>query len=157
MKDHIEKTLIIIKPDAIQRSLVGEIIKRFEQKGLKIVAMKMVHLSDAIIEEHYSHLKEKPFFPGIKKYIQSAPVIIMALSGFSIVNAIRTIVGPTHGAEAAGGTIRGDFSMSKQANVLHASDSVEAAEKEIARFFGAHEILDYDKLGEQVVYSDILE
>jgi len=152
-----ERSLIIIKPDAIQRSLVGDIIKRFEQKGLKIIGMKMMHLSDALIEEHYAHIADKPFFPGIKKFIQSAPAIVMALSGINTVDAVRTIVGPTKGFEAAGGTIRGDFSMSVQSNCVHASDSVENAKQEVARFFKPEEILDYDKLGESVVYADSFE
>lgn len=152
-----ERSLIIIKPDAIQRNLVGTIIDRFEKKGLKIVGMKMAYLSDVVIEEHYAHIADKPFFPGIKKYIKSAPVVIMALSGINTVNAVRTIVGPTKGFEAPGGTIRGDLSMSGQSNVVHASDSVENGEIEIKRFFKDDEILDYEKLGEQVVYSDLFE
>jgi nucleoside-diphosphate kinase len=151
-----ERSLIIIKPDAIQRSLVGEIIKRFEQKGLKIVAMKMMHVSDVMVEEHYSHIKDKPFFPTVKKYITSAPVVVIALSGYRTVDAVRTIVGPTKGFEAAGGTIRGDLTMSGQANVVHASDSVENAEIEVKRFFKDEEILDYSKLGEEVIYSDLV-
>jgi nucleoside-diphosphate kinase len=102
-------------------------------------------------------LIDKPFFPGIKKYIKSAPVIVIALAGYGIVDAIRTIVGPTKGYEAAAGTIRGDFTMSKQSNVLHASDSVENAVAEVKRFFKEDELLDYEKLGEQIVYSDLFE
>lgn len=152
-----EQSLIIIKPDAIQRNLVGEIIHRFERKGLKIIGMKMMHLNDVLLEEHYGHLKEKPFFPGIKKYITSAPVITMAVSGVNAVSAIRTIVGSTKAFEADGGTIRGDFAMSTQANVVHASDSVENGQAEIKRFFKDEEILNYEKLGETVVYSDLFE
>lgn len=152
-----EQSLIIIKPDAIQRNLVGTIIGRFEQKGLKIIGMKMMHLNDALLAEHYSHIADKPFFPRIQKFMKSAPVIIVALSGNGAVAAIRTIVGPTKAAETAGGTIRGDLAMSMQSNVVHASDSVENGALEIARFFKADEILEYKKLGEEVVYSDLFE
>ncbi|MEI8224199.1 MAG: nucleoside-diphosphate kinase [bacterium] len=152
-----EKSLIIIKPDAIQRNLVGTIISRFEQKGLKIIGTKMMHLTDVLLKEHYAHIADKPFFPRIQKFMKSAPVIVLALSGAGAVAAIRTIVGPTKSFEAAGGTIRGDLAMSMQSNVVHASDSVEAGEAEIARFFSEGEILDYQKLGEEVVYSDLFE
>ncbi len=152
-----EKSLIIIKPDAIQRNLVGEIINRFERKGLKIIGMKMMHLTDVLLTEHYAHIADKPFFPRIQKFMKSAPVIVMALSGSGAVSAIRTIVGPTKAFDAAGGTIRGDLAMSMQSNVVHASDSVENGEIEIARFFKPEEILEYKKLGEEVVYSDLFE
>jgi nucleoside-diphosphate kinase len=152
-----EQSLIIIKPDAIQRNLVGEIIKRFEQKGLKIIGMKMMHLTDVLLAEHYAHIADKPFFPHIQKFMKSAPVIVVALSGAGAVAAIRTIVGPTKAFEAAGGTIRGDLAMSMQSNVVHASDSVENGRDEIARFFKQEEILEYQKLGEEIVYSDLFE
>lgn len=152
-----EQSLIIIKPDAIQRNLVGEIIGRFERKGLKIIAMKMMHLNDVLLAEHYSHIADKPFFPRIQKFMKSAPVIVMALSGAGAVAAIRTIVGPTKAFEAAAGTIRGDLAMSMQSNVVHASDSIENGVIEIKRFFKDDEILNYEKLGETVVYSDLFE
>ena len=151
-----EKTLIIIKPDAVQRSLVGEVVTRFEKKGLQIVAMKMMHASDALIEEHYSHLVDKPFFPQIKKFMKSAPVVVMVLSGINAIAAVRTIVGPTRSYEASAGTIRGDLSMSMQSNVVHASDSPEAAVAEIARFFKNDELVHYVKNDEMFVYSDEL-
>jgi nucleoside-diphosphate kinase len=152
-----EKSLIIIKPDAIQRNLVGTIVSRFEQKGLKIIGMKMIHLTDVHLNEHYAHIADKPFFPGIQKFMKSAPVIVVAFSGAGAVAAIRTIVGPTKAFEAPAGTIRGDLAMSMQSNVVHASDSVENGEAEVARFFKKEEILDYQKLGEEVVYSDLFE
>lgn len=151
-----EKSLIIIKPDAIQRSLVGAIIQRFENKGLVIVGMKMMYLKDAVLTDHYKHIADKPFFPRIQKFMQSAPVIIMAVTGINCVSAIRTIVGPTKGFEAAGGTIRGDYSMSIQANVVHASESVEAANEEIKRFFDDSEIVEYEKVDTKFVFSDDL-
>ena len=152
-----EQSLIIIKPDAIQRNLVGEIIGRFERKGLRIIGMKMMHLNDALLTEHYAHIADKPFFPRIQKFMKSAPVVVMGLSGVGAVAAIRTIVGPTKAFEAAAGTVRGDLAISMQSNVVHASDSVENGQAEIARFFKPEEILDYKKLGEEVVYSDLFE
>ncbi len=155
--ENLEQSLIIIKPDAIQRNLIGEIVGRFERKGLKIIGMKMMHLTDVLLAEHYAHIADKPFFPRIQKFMKSAPVIVMALSGAGAVAAIRTIVGPTKAFEAAAGTIRGDLAMSMQSNVVHASDSVENGLAEIARFFKPEEILDYEKVGEMVVYSDLFE
>lgn len=152
-----EKSLIIIKPDAIQRNLVGNIITRFEQKGLKIIGLKMMHLNDVLLNEHYAHIADKPFFPRIQKFMKSAPVIVIALSGVGIVSALRIIVGPTKAFEADAGTIRGDLAMSTQSNVVHASDSVENGELEVSRFFKPEEILGYTKLGEEVVYSDLFE
>ncbi len=151
-----ERSLIIIKPDAIQRSIVGEIVTRFERKGLKIIGMKMMHLQDALIDEHYSHIKDKPFYPGTRKFMKSAPVIVMAIAGIGAVNAVRIIVGPTKGYEADAGSIRGDYSMSTQSNVVHASDSIENAAIEIDRFFAKEEILDYDKLGLEYIFAEYL-
>ncbi len=151
-----EKSLIIIKPDAIQRNLVGEIIARFERKGLKIVGIKMLRAEDTLLEEHYSHIADKPFFGGIKKFMQHSPVIAMAVEGFGAVDAIRIIVGPTKGFEADAGSIRGDFTMSIQSNVVHASDSVENGISEVKRFFKEDEIFVYPKLDEIMIFSDNL-
>lgn len=140
-----EKTLIILKPDTIQRGLVGEIVSRFERKGLKIVGMKMIQLEDVLLEAHYAHIKDKPFFAGIKNFMKASPVIVMALSGIEAVNATRLIVGPTKAYEAAAGTIRGDFSLSVQSNIVHASDSIENGVAEVARFFSPDEIFDYKR------------
>ncbi len=149
-----ERTLILLKPDALQRSLLGEIIHRFERKGLRIIGLKMLHMTDLLVEEHYGHLKDKPFFAGIKSYIKSAPIVAIAISGIGAINAVRVIVGPTKGYEAPAGTIRGDFSMSMQANLVHASDSQETAGKEIKRFFKDEELFDYKKIDFETVYSD---
>ena len=135
-----EKTLIIIKPDALQRNLLGEIISRFEKKGLKVMAMKMVQLEDALLAEHYSHHKDKPFFQSLKNFMKSSPVIVVVLSGIRALEAVRLIVGPTKGYQADAGSIRGDLSISGQANMVHASDSLESAEAEIKRFFKPEEI-----------------
>ncbi len=140
-----ERTLIIVKPDGLQRNLVGEIIHRFERKGLKIIGMKMMKLHDAVIDEHYAHHKEKPFFPTVKNFMKSAPVITMALSGINAISAVRLLVGPTKGHEADAGSIRGDFSISGQSNIVHASDSKESAEAEIKRFFKEEEIFEYKR------------
>jgi len=149
-----EKTLIIMKPDAIQRSLFGEILQRFERKGLKIIGVKMTKISDVLIEEHYSHLTEKPFFNTLKSYMQSSPVVLIALAGVNAISATRLIVGPTKGYEADAGSIRGDYSLSGQSNLVHASDSPESAEKEIKRFFEESELFDYQKPDYKLIYSE---
>ena len=149
-----EKTLIIVKPDSIQRSLVGEIIGRFERKGLKIIGAKMVRISDLLLEEHYSHHKDKPFFRSLKEYMQSSPVILMVLSGINAVSATRLIVGPTRGYEADAGSIRGDLSLNAQSNLVHASESPEAGETEVKRFFSEDELFDYEKSDFRYIYAD---
>lgn len=149
-----EKTLIIIKPDALNRSLVGEIINRFERKGLKIVAIKMTQLSSEILKDHYSHLADKPFFPGIEKFMSSWPVIILVLEGLEAVDSVRLITGETMGRKADAGTIRGDLAMSVQANIVHASDSVENAQSEIKRFFSESEIFDWKRADMGFVYAE---
>lgn len=151
-----ERSLIIIKPDAIQRSIVGEIVTRFERKGLKIIGMKMMHLGDVLVEDHYSHIKDKPFFPRIKKFMTSSPVVVMVVAGLKAIDSIRIIVGPTKSYEASAGTIRGDYALSMQSNVVHASDSKENAEIEIKRFFRDEELVDYDKVDTQFIFSDDL-
>lgn len=150
----MERTFIIIKPDAVQRSLLGEIIGRFERKGLKIIGLKMMQLEDSILEEHYSHLADKPFFGTIRDFMKSTPVVGVVLEGVDAVNAVRLIVGPTKGREADAGSIRGDLSMSIQTNVVHASDSLENAKAEISRFFKDEEIFSYKKVDLNFVYSE---
>ncbi|HEY4715384.1 MAG TPA: nucleoside-diphosphate kinase [Candidatus Paceibacterota bacterium] len=149
-----EQSLIILKPDCLQRNLLGEIIHRFERKGLKVIGLKMIRLEDVILEEHYGHLKDKPFFGDIKKFMKSSPVVVLALAGVNAISAIRVVVGPTKGYEATAGTIRGDFSMSGQSNIVHASDSRESAEAEIKRFFQKDELFDYPKIDTAFIYSD---
>jgi len=153
-KKRQERTLVIIKPDALNRSLVGEIIHRFERKGLKIVGLKMMQLDNSILTEHYSHLADKPFFPRIAKFMSAWPVIVMALEGMEAVNSVRLLAGETLGRKADAGTIRGDFSMSIQANVVHASDSTENARIEINRFFKEEELFDWDQLDLQAIYAE---
>lgn len=149
-----ERTLILIKPDGIQRGLVGKIVERFERKGLKLVAMKMMSLDEAVLREHYAHIADKPFFPGVSNFMQSSPVVAMCVEGLQVVDAVRKITGITKAREAEAGSIRGDFAMSVSCNVIHASDSVESAEAEVKRFFKPDEIFSYDK-GEYLhVYGD---
>jgi len=149
-----EKSLIIIKPDAVQRNLIGEIISRIERKGLKIVGLKMMSISDTLLEEHYAHIKDKPFFPGIRDFMKSCPVIVMAVEGINAVSSIRLLVGPTKAWEANAGTIRGDFSLSTQSNIVHASDGVENGEIEVARFFESVELFSYQKIDTDFIYAE---
>src|SRR5881396_2812692 len=138
----MERTLILIKPDAIQRALIGKIITRFEEKGLKLAGIKLLKLTDALLNEHYSHLADKPFFGGTKRFMQLTPVIAICLEGLDCVETTRRLCGITKAREAAPGTIRGDWAMSVQANLVHASDSLETAKAEVARFFEAAELFD---------------
>ena len=150
----MEKTLILIKPDAIQRGLIGNIITRFEQKGLKLVGMKFLKLSDSLLNEHYSHLADKPFFSGIRRFMQLTPVIAICLEGLDCVDTARALCGITKSREAAPGTIRGDWAMSIQANLVHASDSIETAGKEVARFFDPSELFEYQSALTSTIYSE---
>ncbi len=150
----MERTLIIIKPDALNRALVGEVVSRFERKGIKVVGIKMTHLSDKILEEHYAHLVAKPFFRSIKEFMKRAPSIVMVLEGRKVVDVVRVMAGVTEGTQAQPGTIRGDFSLSIQNTIIHASDSSEAAEKEIKRFFREGEIFEYQRVDSEMIYSE---
>lgn len=142
----MERTLVLLKPCTIQRGLVGEVIKRFEQKGLRMVGIKMMQLDDAILSEHYAHLVDRPFFPGLKRSMSVTPVIALCYEGVGVVDVVRQMAGATNGRKALPGTIRGDFSMSGQQNIVHASDSVENAAIEIKRFFRDEELFDYDRV-----------
>jgi nucleoside-diphosphate kinase len=149
-----EKTLLLIKPDAIQRGLIGDIIGRFERKGLKVAGMKMMRLDEAILREHYSHIADKPFFPGVSKFMSSSPVIALCLEGLEVVKAVRILCGITKAREADAGSIRGDLAMSVACNVVHASDTLENAKKEVPRFFVEDELFSYDKSEYMFVYAD---
>jgi nucleoside-diphosphate kinase len=140
----VERTLILIKPDAIARGLAGTVLGRFEQKGLKIAGMKMIQLTDDLLKEHYSHLADKPFFPTIAEFMSRTPVLAMCLEGLEAVDVCRKLCGVTNSRQADPGTIRGDLGMSMQANLVHASDSVETAKTEVARFFKPEELFDYE-------------
>ncbi|HJQ69111.1 MAG TPA: nucleoside-diphosphate kinase [Blastocatellia bacterium] len=150
----VERTLVLIKPDAIQRGLIGRIIARFEEKGLKLAGIKIMRLSDELLNEHYSHLLDKPFFGGTKRFMQSTPVIAICLEGLDSVETVRRLCGITKAREAAPGTIRGDWAMSVQANLVHASDSLETAKAEVARFFRDAELFEYDSVTLSAIYSE---
>ncbi|MBE6230856.1 MAG: nucleoside-diphosphate kinase [Bacteroidales bacterium] len=139
----MERTLVILKPGCLQRGLVGEVISRFEKRGLKLVAMKMVQLTDEILDVHYAHLKEKPFFPWLRDGMKAAPVILCCWEGYSAVQVVRDMAGATRASKAVPGTIRGDFSMSAQENIVHTSDSLENAAIELDRFFVESDYCDY--------------
>src|SRR3989344_3200954 len=130
-----EKTLIILKPDAIHRGIVGEILDRFEQKGIKPVGMKMIKMSDLLLDKHYAQHLGKHFLPKLKKFMMSLPVILVVLEGLDVVKVVRTMCGPTDGKNAPAGTIRGDYGMSISANIIHSSEDLKAAKREIAIFF----------------------
>ncbi len=138
-----QRTLVLLKPDAVNRRLMGEIISRFEKKGLKIVAMKMLWLSRERAEMHYEVHKGKPFYESLIDYITSGPIVAMVLEGDRAIEVVRKMMGKTNGIEAEPGTIRGDFAMSIQNNLVHGSDSEESAKREIPIFFEPEEILDY--------------
>lgn len=148
-----EKTLLIVKPDGVQRGLVGEVLKRLEMKGLKIVGLKMMNLDEAKLREHYVHHVEKPFYPGLEAFMKSSPVVCICAEGKGAVEAVRLIAGITNAGKADGGTIRGDLAMG-MCNVVHCSDSIDTAKQEVARFFNDTEIFDYDKTEYLYVYME---
>jgi len=149
----LQRSVVLVKPDALQRGLVGKIISRFEQKGLKLMAIKMMILPDSLLDKWYSHHKDKPFFKNLKKFMMSAPVVAMLWEGLECVAAVRKLCGVTAGYAAEGGSIRGDFSISGQHNIIHASDSAETSAKEEKLIFTPDEIFDYDKGDYLWVYS----
>jgi len=150
----MEKTLVIIKPSAIQRGLIGEVIHRFENKGLQICGVKMMQLTDEILIEHYAHLAGRSFFKRIKDSMMITPVILICIKGLNAVKIVHHMAGSTHGKDAALGTIRGDFSVSIQQNIIHTSDSLETAETELARFFQPEEIFDFTQSGLEYLYAN---
>jgi len=136
----METTLILFKPDAVQKALVGQVLSRFEAAGLKIRGIKMFKASDALLNEHYAHIASKPFFPEVQKFMQQTPVIALALAGDNVITRVRDLLGPTDSKKAAKGTIRGDFGVDVMVNVCHASDSAETAAAELKRFFQPEEL-----------------
>lgn len=149
----MEKTLIIIKPDALQRGLVGEITSRLERKGLKLIGVKMLSLDDAILQAHYAHIVDKPFYKGIEEFMKSSPVIVMAWQGYECIDSVRILVGATNPRQAVAGSIRGDLAIGQGRNLIHASDTKENGEKEVARFFDKSEIFAYEKLDYEHLYE----
>ena len=150
----MEKTLVLLKPSCVERCLVGEVINRIQQRGIIICGMKMMQLDEKILREHYSHLVDKPFFPALAASMMASPVIAMVLKGVEVVEVFRKMTGVTNGRKAEPGTLRGDFCMSGQANIIHASDSPENAAIEIARFFTPNEIFDYTPVTLPYLYGN---
>ena len=147
----MQTTLILLKPDTIERSLIGQVIARLEAKGLKIAGLKMMQLDDAIIEDHYDFLMDKPLFPGIKAYMSRTPVVAIAVAWKNAIATVRSLTGATNPQEALPGSIRGDFGLSIDGNIIHASDSEESAEKELNRFFKGEGIYEYNKVIDEVL------
>jgi len=150
----MEQTVVLVKPDGVQRGLIGEIIHRFERKGLKLASIKMVSLEDTLLEEWYAHHKDKPFFPALKSYMKSYPIVAMVWEGVGCVATVRKMIGITKARDAEPGTIRGDFAMSQQYNLVHASEDVEIAKREIKIMFDDSEIYEWDKSEEVHVYLE---
>lgn len=149
----MERTLIILKPDAVQRGLAGEIIGRFERKGLKIVGMKLIQISRPLAEKHYAVHAAKPFYPSLIQYITSSPVVVMALEGRSAIAICRKMMGATFGSNAEPGTIRGDLGVSNTFNLIHGSDAPETAAAEIRLYFADGELINYERAVEPWVYD----
>jgi len=151
-----ERTFIMIKPDGVQRGLVGDIIKRFEQKGFKLVAMKFMQASQEHLEKHYEDLKGKKFFPGLVKYMSSGPVVPMVWEGLNVVKTGRVMLGETNPKDSLPGTIRGDFCIQIGRNICHGSDAVDSANKEIALWFPEEQLVKYNPVGADWVYEDFV-
>ena len=149
----MERTFIIVKPDAVQRGLTGEIIKRFEQRGLKIAGMKFMQVSRALAEKHYAVHQGKPFYEGLVGYITSAPVIVIALEGTNAVEAARGTIGATNPSKAAAGTIRADFALEIGRNLVHGSDSVENGQIEVANFFSSDELVSWSRVTDPWIFE----
>jgi nucleoside-diphosphate kinase len=149
----VETTLIILKPDAVQRGLMGRILARFEDKGLQVVGCKLMQISPKLAETHYEAHKSKPFYPGLVRFMTSSPVLVMAVRGVGAIAIARNMMGATFGSKAAPGTIRGDFGVSNSFNLIHGSDSPEAAERELKLFFAPGEVLSFERAGEKWVYD----
>ena len=142
----MQRTLVLLKPDCVQRRLMGKVISRFEEKGLNIVAMKMIRVTPELSQQHYAEHVEKPFYPSLEAFITSAPVVAMAIDGLEAIDVVRNILGATSGLKAEAGTIRGDLSSSRQMNLGHASDSPESAKRELELYFAPEELCDYEPI-----------
>lgn len=150
----MERSVVLVKPDGVQRGVIGEIIHRFERKGLKLVGLKMISLDDALLNDWYAHHKDKPFFGGLKAYMKSYPVVAMLWEGVDSVATIRTMIGVTKARDAQPGTIRGDFAMSQQYNLIHASETVEIAKREETLMFSDSEIFLWEKSDLKHIYLE---
>jgi nucleoside-diphosphate kinase len=153
MPTTLQRTLIILKPDAVQRGLCGDIVARFERKGLQIVGLKFMRISPALAATHYDVHKERPFYAGLVRFMTSSPVVVIALAGKDAVVIARNLMGATFGSKAAPGTIRGDLGVSNAYNLVHGSDSPEAAERELGLFFKPDELVDWDPAVQAWVYD----
>jgi nucleoside-diphosphate kinase len=149
----MERTLIILKPDAVQRGLCGEIITRFERKGLQVVGMKMMRIPQQLAETHYEPHRGKPFYPGLVKFMTSSPVVVLALAGKDAIAISRKMMGATFGSKAEPGTIRGDYGVSNSFNLIHGSDSPESAQRELGLFFKQGELVEWSPAGQGWVYD----
>jgi nucleoside-diphosphate kinase len=150
----VQRTLVLLKPDAVQRGLVGAILARFEAKGLKLIGLKLRQFDTATFESHYEPHRSKPFYPGLVKYMTSAPVVALALEGVDAIEVVRGLMGATNSRKAAPGTIRGDLGMSFSNNLVHGSDSPESAQKELGLFFGdAREVVEWTPVATPWVYN----
>ena len=149
----IQKSFVMMKPDAVQRRLMGKILSRFEEKGLQIVAVKLMQIDEELAKTHYVEHAEKPFFPGVVEYITSSPSLAMVIEGEEAITTIRKLVGATNPLEADLGTIRGDYGMDTGRNIIHASDSPASAEREIGLFFNEDEICDYQIIDNELIYE----
>jgi nucleoside-diphosphate kinase len=149
----IQKSFVMMKPDAVQRRLMGKIMSRFEEKGLQIVAVKLMQIDEELAKTHYGEHAEKPFFPSLVEYITSSPALAMVIEGEEAITTIRKLVGATNPLEADLGTIRGDFGMDTGRNIIHASDSPASAEREIGLFFNEDEICDYEIVDNNLIYE----
>ena len=149
----MERTYVMVKPDGVQRGIVGEIISRVEKKGLKIVALRMNVIAESVAKEHYNEHEDKPFFASLISYVTSGPSVSMVIEGKNAISTMRTINGATNPADALPGTIRGDFAIETGRNVVHASDSVDSGKREIGIHFEMSEISDYSKIDEEYLYE----
>ena len=149
----IQKSFVMMKPDAVQRRLMGKILSRFEEKGLQIVAVKLMQIDEELAKTHYGEHAEKPFFPSLVEYITSSPALAMVIEGEEAITTIRKLVGATNPLEADLGTIRGDYGMDTGRNIIHASDSPASAEREIGLFFNEDEICDYQIVDNDLIYE----
>jgi nucleoside-diphosphate kinase len=140
----MERTLVLLKPDCVERRLMGQVVSRFEEKGLNIIAMKMLRVTPALAKQHYAEHVQKPFYPGLEKFITASPIVAMVVEGLEVIRVVRDMLGATSGLKATAGTIRGDFSSSRQMNLVHASDGPEAAQREIGLYFKPEEVLPYE-------------
>jgi nucleoside-diphosphate kinase len=142
----MERTLVLLKPDCVERRLMGRVIGRLEEKGLNIIAMKMLRVTPALAKQHYAEHVSKPFYPGLEKFITASPIVAMVVEGLEAIRVVRELLGATSGLKAAAGTIRGDYSSSRQMNLVHASDGAEAAQREINLYFRPEEIVPYQPM-----------